>query len=306
MFRVILFSILVALSLPPSASAQLGTKEKPLRVLLIPADGGTSDGTRADFRPLFDGLTRMTGLYFDVKAGQSYAAVVEGMCSGVADIAWFGPVAFKEAYDRECADLLAVEVTDGSATYYSAIFTNADAGIDSLTDMKGRSLALGSVHSASSFAYPLALLNENGVDPLEDLSDILITGSHSNSLMALETGLVDSAGASFISFERAVNAGSITPSRVRILEKSRPIPNPPLAISPRVDAAVRARLSTALATIHETDAVDPKMIRGYGGKIVDRYETDLTAGAILEALSDISAIDSDYKSAVLSRDQQTR
>ena len=98
-----LFVCLVCLLALPVAKAQDGTSERPLRVLLIPADGGTSDGTLADFKPLFEGLTRMTGLHFDVKAGQSYAAVVEGMCSGVAEVAWFGQVAFKEAYDRDCA-----------------------------------------------------------------------------------------------------------------------------------------------------------------------------------------------------------
>lgn len=304
--KAILIFCLFAVSACLPGYAQDGTPNKPLRVLLIPADGGTSDGTRADFKPLFDGLTRMIGLHFDVKAGQSYAAVVEGMCSGVADIAWFGPVAFKEAYGRECADLLAVEVTNGSATYYAGIFARADDGISSLSDLKGRSLALGSIHSASSFAYPLALLSDSGIDPLRDLTDILITGSHANSLMALENGLVDSAGASFISYERAVNTGSIDPARVRVLEKSMPIPNPPLAISYRVDAGIRTKLATALSTIHRADGVDPKSIRGYGGKIVDRYVTDMTAQSILDALSDIDAINSDYKSAVLSRNQRSR
>lgn len=301
-----LFVCLVCLLALPAAKAQDGTSERPLRVLLIPADGGTSDGTLADFKPLFDGLTRMTGLHFDVKAGQSYAAVVEGMCSGVAEVAWFGPVAFKKAYERDCAEFLAVEVTDGSATYYSAIFTAEDANIETVSDMRGKSLALGSVHSASSFAYPLALLEEAGVEPLTDLSKILITGSHSNSLMALENGLVDAAGASFISFERAVNTGSVTPGRVRILEKSQPIPNPPLAVSPAVSETVRRQLKQALASIHEAEGVDPKMIRGYGGKVVDRYDTTLTADTLLQALSSIGMIDAAYKSAVLKRDSETR
>ena len=33
-----------------------------LRVVLIPADGGTEDGTKADYQPVFNAIARMTGL----------------------------------------------------------------------------------------------------------------------------------------------------------------------------------------------------------------------------------------------------
>ncbi|MCC5022398.1 MAG: hypothetical protein J6386_06210 [Candidatus Synoicihabitans palmerolidicus] len=36
----------------------------PLRVLLIPSDGGTEEGTQADSGPLFAAVERSTGLHF--------------------------------------------------------------------------------------------------------------------------------------------------------------------------------------------------------------------------------------------------
>ena len=124
----------------------------PLRVLLIPADGGTEDGTKADFKPLFDAMTRVTGLEFEVTVGQSYSAVIEGMCAGHADIAWFGPVSYLEARDRGCAELLGIEERGGSTHYYAGLFVLASSGIKSVAHLSGRRLALGSSHSASSFA----------------------------------------------------------------------------------------------------------------------------------------------------------
>ena len=50
-----------------------------LKVLLIPADGGTESGTLADYQPIFNAVSRSTGLTFDLKVAQSYGAVVEGM-----------------------------------------------------------------------------------------------------------------------------------------------------------------------------------------------------------------------------------
>ncbi|HEY3595536.1 MAG TPA: hypothetical protein VGL13_16725, partial [Polyangiaceae bacterium] len=39
-----------------------GSAEKPLQVVLIPADGGTEEGTKSDFLPLFNAITKTQGL----------------------------------------------------------------------------------------------------------------------------------------------------------------------------------------------------------------------------------------------------
>lgn len=271
----------------------------PLRVLLIPADGGTADGTKSDFKPLFDALEKTTGLTFEVQVGQSYAAVIEGMCAGQADIAWFGPVSFLTAQEKGCAELLAVEERNGSTTYFAGLFVRADSGIKSVKDLKGRSLALGSSHSASSFAYPLAILRDAGVDPVGDIAWLMLSESHSQGLMALSLGRVDAAGASLISFERALNQGGLKASDFRILAKSSAIPNPPLAMSTRLPAALKQKLRSALETLHETPGIKPEAIRGYGGKPVDRYVTDIDSEELNAAAKAILFLDDDLKAALL-------
>lgn len=87
-----------------------GSANKPLRVVLIPADGGTEDGTKKDFQPVFSAITQATGINFDIKVGQSYSAAVEAMCSGAADIAFYGPATYLQAKARGCAELLALAV----------------------------------------------------------------------------------------------------------------------------------------------------------------------------------------------------
>ena len=101
-----------------------GTKDNPFNVLLVPADGGTEEGTISDFKPIFNALSLATNYSFNIIVGQSYSAVVEGICSGLADFAWFGPVTYLQAKDKGCVELLAVEVRKGSSVYYSGIFTN--------------------------------------------------------------------------------------------------------------------------------------------------------------------------------------
>src|ERR1700760_1555932 len=92
--------IVLALFCLTMVTAAQSAPDHPLRVVLIPADGGTEDGTRADYAPTFEAVTRTTGLQFDIKVAQSYAAVVEAMCNHSADIAFVGPVTYIQAHAR--------------------------------------------------------------------------------------------------------------------------------------------------------------------------------------------------------------
>lgn len=269
-----------------------GSAARPLRVILIPADGGTEDGTRKDFEPIFGAINQSTGLKFDIKVGQSYGSVVEAMCNGAADIAWFGPTSYLQARSRGCAELLALAVRQGASVYYSGIFARADAGIKEIKDLKGRRIALGDVNSTSSFNVPVAMMISTGVSPARDAAMINMAGTHANVIKALAEGLVDAGGASFDSFEKAVNAKAIDPAKVKVLAKSGPIPYPPLAMHPKLAETVKTRLRDAFNSIDKLPGITKEQIRGYGGSRVDGYtskvsEADMAAaGKMFELVTD--------------------
>jgi phosphonate transport system substrate-binding protein len=292
---------LLALGLAAGALAPLGalaqtqhdgSNAKPLRVILIPADGGTEDGTRKDFQPVFSAISQATGLKFDIKVGQSYSAVVEAMCNGAADIAWYGPASYLQAKGRGCAELLALAVRNGESVYYSGIFARTDARIDKVTDLKGKKIALGDVNSTSSFNVPVAMMLDAKVDPARDIGMINMAGSHANVLKALSEGLVDAGGASFDSFEKAVNAKAIDPSKIKVVAKSAPIPYPPLAVHPAVNAAIKTKLRDAFGNVHKLPGINKDQIRGYGGGKVDGYTAKVSeeemanAGKMFDLVTD--------------------
>jgi phosphonate transport system substrate-binding protein len=275
-----------------------GSKEQPLRVLMIPADTGTNDIV-ADYAPVFNGITEHYGIHFELRAGASYAAVVEGMCNDQADIAWFGAVTFGQADERCGVDLLAVDVLKGDSSYYSGIFVRKDSGIKAIADMKDKSMAFGSPNSTSSFNFPVAMLIAAGVDPVKDLKKVIITGSHSASIAALSEGKVDAAAASYNSFGKAVKQGVIDPEQFQALSKSQPIPNPPLAMNKNLDEALKTNLRQAFGDIHTK--IDPAKIRGYGGKKVDRYETNFDVQKIFDALKKLGAVTDEVKAEMIDK-----
>lgn len=281
-----------------------GSKARPFRVMLVPADGGTEDGTKADFVPVFSAISRMTDLHFDIRVGQSYGAVVEGMANGLAEIGFFGPVSYLQARDRGGAELLAVGVEKGQSVYYSALFVKGDSPVTSIAELRGKRVAFGDVNSTSSFAYPVAMIIAAGLDPARDLGAVLMTGSHANSLKALQHGQADAASASLDSFEKAVKQGAIKPEEIRVLAKSEPIPYPPLAMHPKLPAEVKAKLREAFNTVHTAPGVSKDMIRGYGGAKLDRYDAGYPESSMVAALTKLAKVTDELKGRMLKKAAQ--
>lgn len=297
-----LMAVVAAVMLPLS-NAQAsdlpdGSADNPVRVIMVPAEIGSRD-TLSDYRPVFNAITKEYGVHFDLKLGDSYAAAVQGLCNDQADIGWYGAVTYGQARELCDAELLAVDVKKGNSVYYSGIYAAKDSGLESLEDLKAQSLAVGDPNSTSSFNFPFAMVLAAGIDPAKDLDKIVIAGSHTNSIAALKEGRVTAAAASFNAWEKAVAKGIIDPTKFKVLAKSEGIPNPPLAMNKKLDPELKATIRLAFSEIHTK--VDPQFVRGYGGKTVDRYDTEYPLEKMLGALDKLSALTKRVKGEIIEK-----
>ncbi|MEJ1960789.1 MAG: phosphate/phosphite/phosphonate ABC transporter substrate-binding protein [Gammaproteobacteria bacterium] len=300
--RALALILALACAVPAVADATHdGSHEHPLRVMLIPADGGTETGTKADYQPVFNAVSRMTGLGFDLTVGQSYGAVVEAMCNNLVEVAFFGPVAYVQAHARNCAQLLAVAEEKGASVYYAGMFAAKSSPIAGIKDLKGRSVAFGDINSASSFTFQMAMMIEAGLDPVKDLGKIRMTGSHANSIAALQQGLVDVACLSFDSYEKAVREGQVDPANFKVIVKSIAIPYPPLALNTKLPEALKQKLKGAFGSVHGAPGITPEMIRGYGGKRVDRYNSNFSEAEFGVAAAKLALVTDEMKAEIIKR-----
>ena len=113
-----------------------GSSETPLRVMLVPTDGGTEDGTKADFSPIFNAVSLTSGLKFEIIVGQSYASVLQGMVNGLVDIAFVGPTLYLQASAKGAAEPLAVAVLNGESVYYAGFFSRPGFDLSDLNFLK--------------------------------------------------------------------------------------------------------------------------------------------------------------------------
>ncbi|MEX2212592.1 MAG: phosphate/phosphite/phosphonate ABC transporter substrate-binding protein [Phycisphaeraceae bacterium] len=286
------------------AKEEVGSAARPLRVMLIPAYGGTQEGTLSDFRPLFRAITDAQGIHFDIRIGSSYGAVVEAMANEQVDIAWFGVVSYTQAKERGAAELLAVPVDHGNAVYYSAILHRADSGMKTLTDLRGKRMAFGDPSSSSGFNFPVAMMLDAGVNPATDLGTVIMAGNHASSIAALVNGEVDAACTPMLNYDRAVEQKIIDPKVIVPLKLSDGIPNPPLAMHPKLPAALKQKLREAFNTLHQQPNINPQMIKGEGGKVYERYDGFFSEQPFIDAMKRLNLVTDGLRQQMLVKAQQ--
>ena len=92
------------------------------------------------------------------------------------------------------AEAFAIDVNaDGSKGYYSVFWVKADSPYQKVEDLKGKVLGLVDPNSGSGYNMPMFTLDGMGIDPKSHFSNLLMTGSHENAILALTQGTVDVA-----------------------------------------------------------------------------------------------------------------
>lgn len=181
-----------------------------------------------------------------VQVVEDYAAEVLAMENGKLDLGQFGPIGYVFASERAGAEPVAsFGTSDGElSSYTGGIWVPADSELESVEELRGASLALGSVGSTSGDVLPRFALREAGLDDAD--LDMDYTGGHPEALLALVNGAVDAAQINSQTLATAEKEGTFDRSQFKQIWKSEPIPNDPITVrgdlAPEFKDAVRAAL----------------------------------------------------------------
>jgi phosphonate transport system substrate-binding protein len=146
------------------------------------------------------------GLALDYVLYSNYERLVESLLAGHVDVAWNSPLAWVRA--RRLASKIGVEVRalamrDTDCDLHSVIVARADDGIREVSDLRGRTIAVGAMDSPQATLLPLAALRSLGLEPNDDFIlrefDVLAgkhgdhVGGEREAARALAVGEVDAA-----------------------------------------------------------------------------------------------------------------
>lgn len=158
-------------------------------------------------------------------------------------MAYFGPLSFCLAYDRAKAEAVGMKAKGGdkaNATYKSVLIVKASSAIQSIKDIKGKTMAFVDPNSTSGNMIPSAEIMKNFPNEKLDMdslhtngkffSAVSFSGKHQAGLQAVIKGDVDIAPISNAILASEIKAGNAKESDVRVIYSSEPIPSEPMAI----------------------------------------------------------------------------
>lgn len=230
-----------------AAESTLGTEENPLIMSFVPS--GDTQEIITGGEEIEAMLEEMTGLAIESNVATSYAAVVEAMGAGNAHIGWLNTFSYLLASEVYDVEPILVTVRFGNTSYKGQVIAGADAGIESLADLAGKTMCWVDPLSTSGYIIPRVEIQAAGLDPDADFAQQIEAGSHNNVVIAVYNGECD-AGATFVDARTNVEDELVdVMDKVFVVAESAPIPNDNVSVIPGLPEEIVQQLTDALLEI---------------------------------------------------------
>lgn len=182
--------------------------------------GAIPDQNAADLQKGMDGVAKYisekTGLKVEFVPSVDYAALVTGFQRGEIHMAWFGGLTSVQARNL-VPDAESIVQRPRDAEFQSVFITQADSGIKSLEDLKGKSFTFGSESSTSGHLMPRYFLSEAGIDPNKEFNGKPnFSGSHDTTYKLVESGSFQAGALNISVWEAAVKEGKVDTNKVKV------------------------------------------------------------------------------------------
>lgn len=192
---------------------------------------------QAEWGPFKTALEAATGETFNFFPVSSRTASAEALRGETVDFVVTGPAEYIVINTMTSATPV---IGFGRPDYRCAIIVRADAGIDSMDDLKGTKVAFGDIGSTSNMLCPMQLMADYGVSPINDIEAIHTARNIAHE--ALKAGDVAAIGineGSWISSARDKDT-SVPYGFFKVLARSGDLPNDMILAGAHVPAEVQA------------------------------------------------------------------
>ncbi|GEN86319.1 phosphate/phosphite/phosphonate ABC transporter substrate-binding protein [Oceanobacillus sojae] len=233
-----------------------------LTVQFVPSQN--AETLEAKAKPLEDLLENELDIDVTVSVSTNYNSVVEALASEQIDVGFLPPNAYVQAHDEYgAADVILQSQRygvndDGTSTdelvdsYYSMFIAKSDSDIDSIADLKGKTIAFQDITSSAGYVWPAAALMDEGIDPLTDVKPLTLQG-HDAAVTAVLNGEADAAAI----FQDARNVVlSDFPDvfeDTKVIAHTELIPNDTIAVQTNMDEEWKEKIKQAFINVGESE-----------------------------------------------------
>ena len=247
MKRILHMLLLLAVALP--AWAQGTAKPGVLTVGFIPAEDSRAMVRQS--QAILDIVAKHTGMKIDTFVGSDYNATIEALRAGHIDVALLGPFSYVLATTVAQVEAFAVTVTARSMqpSYQAIVIAGKDSNINSLNDLKGKTFAFVDPGSTSGFMVPSAAMVKLGIVPEKDFKQVMYSGGHDATIVAVGSGKVDAGSVADRIYERGCAKGLADCSKLKVVWTSPAIPNDPLLYRKALSDDMKKRIRDAFFSV---------------------------------------------------------
>lgn len=167
------------------------------------------------------------GCPMDVVFYTHYELQNRGLLEGHLDIAWNSPLAWIDAQRLSGGTCRAIAMRDTDRDRVSHVIVKKGSGIESIADLRGKTVAFGAKDSPQARLIPEGLLLRHGLAPGRDYTekrfDVLVgkhgdhIGGEKEAFAALKSGQAQASCLIDLNWEAWTRDGTIDPAVYRIL-----------------------------------------------------------------------------------------
>lgn len=164
-------------------------------------------------------------------------------------------------HDEAGAEIILRKWKKGAPDYYSLIFVRKDSGIDSLQDLKGRTIAFEDSGSTSAYYIPASVLIRNKLElyKLDSARDkfqadkvgYIFTNEEINTSTMVYKGLVDAGAFNNRDWETEDHNPELYRKDMKVIYKTNRFPRALEVVRKDLDPNIKQRLKELLLKAHE-------------------------------------------------------
>lgn len=142
---------------------------------------------------------------------------------------------------------------DGEVTSKGYVFVRKDSGINSVGDMRGKSVVFVDKATTEGYIFALSFFRQHGISDLDSyFGRYYFSGSHASAVFAVLDGRADVGSAKDTVFEQLVNKDPVMREELKIIARSPAVPQVTLCIKNGIDPQLLEKLRTSLLNMGQT------------------------------------------------------
>jgi phosphonate transport system substrate-binding protein len=227
------------------------------------------------YEPIGKYIMKKTGIEVKFTILSRYGNIINNFEAHKLDGAFWGSFTGALANEKLGIEYIARPLwNDGTSTYHGYIFARKNSGIESVSDMKGRSIAFVEQSTTAGYVFPLSYFKEQGVTSIETFfEDYFFAGSHDAAISAVLLRQADIGCAKNTIYDMMARDNPRINEELFVIARSPLVPSNALGVRNDLDASVKEQLRDVFLGM-DKDKEGKKVLEQFGAKSFIRTTAD--------------------------------